>query len=101
MYPFIARWITALDHLYTPVLNPAIVSIEATPRERVMNMTLQSIAKSTSIIPSTSAASIGSNVPVISRMTIPLIRYIGPKFRVKLSYPDTTSAVLATADGKT
>jgi hypothetical protein len=33
-------------------------------------------------------------------LSIPVVRYIGPKFRVRLSYPDEKEVTLATADGK-
>lgn len=32
-------------------------------------------------------------------LIIPKTRYIGPKFRVKLSYPDTQNITIASADG--
>ena len=102
MYPFIARWTSALDQAYTPVLNTAKLAIEPTPRERVMNMTLRVVAKPTSVVPSVSAASVSAlaPVPTPTSAVIPLVRYIWPKFRVRLSYPDTQNIILATADGK-
>lgn len=78
MYPFIARWTSALDQAYTPVLNPAQLAIEPTPRERVMNMTLRVVAKPTSVVPSVSAASVSAlaPVPTPTSAVIPLVRYI-------------------------
>ncbi len=37
--------------------------------------------------------------PLIS-VSLPVMRYIGPRFRVRLSYPDPKNIILATADGK-
>lgn len=53
-----------------------------------MNMTLEQPVISPVKIPSVS-------------ISVPVVRYIGPKFRVKLSYPSEKEITLATADGKT
>jgi hypothetical protein len=74
-----------LDVRYSPVLNSAKSRIEPTPPERVMNRTLRIDPVVTPV----------ASLPI----TIPPVRYAGPKFRVKLSYPDSQNIVLATADG--
>ena len=39
--------------------------------------------------------------PPVLKVNIPkAVRYVGQKFRVKLSYPDEKNIILATADGK-
>lgn len=85
MYPLISEWMRELDVRYSPVLNSGSNTIEPVPLNQVMNRTL----RVTQVIP-----------PKISLpVTIKPVRYAGPKFRVKLSYPDSKNIVLATADG--
>ncbi len=97
LYPFIEKWITQFDKTYAPVYNPEPINIEPTPSSLVMNRTL----KASSI-----SSVIASNVlpmmrPPVLKVDIPKpIRYIGQRFRVKLSYPDPENIMLATADGK-
>lgn len=85
MYPLISEWMKELDARYSPVINSARSYIEPTPPERIMNRTLR---VDPVVVPV-------SALPI----TIPAVRYAGPKFRVKLSYPDSKNIVLATADG--
>jgi hypothetical protein len=98
VYPLIEKWITQLDRSYAPVYNPENMNIETIPTNRIMNLTLRIDPIPTPIVP-------GPTLPVmrppILKVDIPKpIRYTGPKFRVKLSYPNSQSIVLATADGK-
>ena len=98
LYPYIAKWIASLDKAYTPVLNQ-VYAIEPVPAERKMNLSLKKIiSPQGGIFPAANAVS----AAVLSPRTtiVPAVRYIWPKFRVRLSYPDSTSLVLATADGK-
>ncbi len=85
MYPLISQWMRELDVRYSPVLNSSNNAIEPVPLNQVMNRTL----KVTQVIP-----------PKVSLpINIKPVRYAGPKFRVKLSYPDPQNIILATADG--
>lgn len=54
-----------------------------------MNMTL----KKEIILPAMSPPVLKVNIPKV-------VRYVGQKFRVRLSYPDEKNIILATADGK-
>ena len=99
LYPYIAKWIASLDQTYTPVLNQ-VYAIEPVPPERKMNMALrQIISPPTNILP---VANAGSSPALAPRPTtiIPAVRYIWPKFRVRLSYPDQANLTLSTADAK-
>ena len=82
----ISDMIQRLNRSYKPVLNPINWPIQPLPRDLVLNRELKTVVTE---IPSTS--------PTIA--PIKSVRYIGQKFRVKLSYPDATNIVLATADG--
>lgn len=66
-----------------------------------MNMTLKPVpidtSTNTAIINTTTLNITNPPSPIIS---IPTVRYIGPKFRIRLSYPDEKEVTLATADGK-
>ena len=99
LYPYISKWIASLDQVYMPVLNQAY-AIEPVPPERKMNMALrQIIAPQGNIFP---VANAGSAPALSPRPTviIPAVRYIWPKFRVRLSYPNQSSVTLSTADTK-
>jgi hypothetical protein len=85
VYPFIEKWIKKFDTVYAPVYNPESINIESIPTSRIMNLTLKK-----EVIP--------PKTPTIISSIIPNTRYIGPKFRVRLSYPDAQNIVLATAD---
>ena len=79
------------------MLNPESINIGPIPSSLVMNRTLK--------VPPTNSVIASSVLPMMKppvlKVNIPKpIRYIGPKFRVKLSYPNTQNIVLATADGK-
>ncbi len=66
-------------------------------------MTLKVIAPPKSVFV-TSVNAMTSVNPITTSIrlpiSIPTVRYIGPKFRVKLSYLDPQSAILSTVDGK-
>lgn len=98
LYPYIAKWIASLDKAYTPVLNQ-VYAIEPVPPERKMNMALREIiSPQGGIFPAANAVS----AEVLSPRTtiVPAVRYIWPKFRVRLSYPDQANLTLSTADAK-
>ncbi|MBC7498551.1 N-acetylmuramoyl-L-alanine amidase [Candidatus Gracilibacteria bacterium] len=88
-YPRIPDWIARLDRPYAPVYNSVGGTIEPKFPGTEMNMVLR-VVTPIAIYPS-----------IVIPPSITAVKYIGPKFRVKLSYPDPTSIVLATADGKT
>lgn len=89
IYQYIPEFISRLNREYTTVLNPVEWVIDLTPKDHIMNMTL----KKEIILPTMS--------PPVLKVDIPkVVRYVGQKFRVKLSYPDEKNIVLATADGK-
>ena len=97
LYPFIEKWITQFDKIYAPVYNPEPINIEPTPSSLVMNRTL----KVSSISSAIASVVLPMMRPPVLKVDIPKpIRYIGQRFRVKLSYPDTQNIVLATADGR-
>ena len=93
--------ITRLDRRLDPVLNPISWIIDPLPIDQVMNMTLKPVpidtSTNTAIINTTTLNITNPPSPIIS---IPTVRYIGPKFRIRLSYPDEKEVTLATADGK-
>lgn len=90
IFQYIPGFITRLNKQYYPVLNPISGIVEATPSNQIMNKSL----KTTSVILPSMAP------PILAITPLAVVRYIGPKFRVKLSYPDDKQIVLATADGK-
>lgn len=90
VYNRIPDIITRIDRSYDPVLNPIQWNIDPLPKNQIMNMELKQVP--IDIVPQEKSSS-----PVLS---LPMVRYIGPKFRVRLSYPDETEVTLATADGK-
>ena len=97
IYIYIPDFLSELNHQYSPVLNPITGTIEPLPVDQVMNRTL----KTGSINPTVTNTVLPMMRPPVLKVNIPIpIRYIWPKFRVKLSYPDTENIILATADGK-
>lgn len=95
VYPFIEKWITQFNTAYAPVYNTENLHIELIPSNLIMNLTL----KPTPVSPVTAVLPLMK--PPVLRVNIPKpITYIGPKFRVKLSYPNPENIILATADGK-
>lgn len=98
VYPLITKWLTEFDTVYAPVLNPESINIEPIPSYKIMNLTLRVDPIPAPIV---IASSLSAMKPPVLKVDIPKpIRYTGPKFRVKLSYPDSQSIILATADGK-
>ena len=89
IYEHIPDFITRLNREYTPVLNPIQWVIDPLPGNQVMNLTL----KEDVTLPVLSPPVIIVDIPKV-------VKYVGKKFRVKLSYPDEKNIVLATADGK-
>ena len=89
IYEHISDFITRLNREYAPVLNPIQWVIDPLPENQVMNLTL----KEDVTLPVLSPPVIIVDIPKV-------VKYVGKKFRVKLSYPDEKNIVLATADGK-
>ncbi len=89
VYPLITQWIWELDNAYVPVFNTQKKYIQKPPPERIMNTKLKGEKKS--VLPE-------KYVQVIQ--TQKRVRYIWPKFRVKLSYPNDASIILSSQDGK-
>lgn len=89
IYEHIPDFITRLNQEYTAVLNPIQWVIDPLPQNQVMNLTL----KENVTLPILSPPVITVDIPKV-------VKYVGKKFRVKLSYPDEKNIVLATADGK-
>lgn len=89
IYEHIPDFITRLNQEYTPVLNPIQWVIDPLPQNQVMNLTLKEDVNLPTLSP-----------PVITVDIPKVVKYVGKKFRVKLSYPDEKNIVLATADGK-
>lgn len=74
-----------------------IGTIESAPLDQAMNRTLRVVPVS----PTSSSITLPMLKPPVLKVNIQKpIRYTGPKFRVKLSYPSTEDIILATADGK-
>ncbi len=92
IYEYIPSFLNQLDRQYSPVFNPNSWVIEPLPADQQMNRTLK-VTTPTTALPMMK--------PPVLKVSIPkVIKYIGQRFRVRLSYPDTQSIVLATADGK-
>ncbi|NRH20438.1 hypothetical protein HOO68_00120 [Candidatus Gracilibacteria bacterium] len=89
IYQYIPDFISRLNREYSPVLNPIQGTIDPLPQNQVMNMSL----KKEIILPAMSPPVLKVNIPKV-------VRYVGQKFRVRLSYPDEKNIILATADGK-
>lgn len=89
IYEHIPDFITRLNREYTPVLNPIQWVIDPLPENQVMNFTLKEDVNLPTLSP-----------PVITVDIPKVVKYVGKKFRVKLSYPDEKNIILATADGK-
>ena len=109
IYQYIPGWLARLDRSYTPVYNPIKWVIEPQLAGQAMNMTLKKpdvVASKSIFVPTASAANVVSplvaatQISLVTPILTPVVRYVWPKFRVRLSYPDATSVVLSTADGK-
>lgn len=81
----ISWWIQDWRVPYSPILNTSALDIDLLPISLQMNVSLKPIQSVVSV----------ASIPLIKP-----IRYIWPKFRVKLSYPDDQSIMLSSQDGK-
>ncbi|MBC7503973.1 N-acetylmuramoyl-L-alanine amidase [Candidatus Gracilibacteria bacterium] len=93
IYQYIPEWISRLDRVYSPVYNLEQGVIEPKVANRVMNTTLKNNTPRIVLIPTASAST-----TIASNVNIAIVRYIGPKFRVRLSYPNIENITLSAAD---
>lgn len=88
LYKYIPDIINRLDKVYTPVLNSAQSIKDPLPTDEQNNLTLAKNSTPTVVV-------------TASTSLLPKTRYIGQRFRVKLSYPDAINITFSTGDGGT
>ena len=97
IYQYIPEWMSRLDRVYSPIYNTEEWLIEPQLANRIMNIALKKETPTPRniLIPTASATTI-----IASAVNIATVRYIWPKFRVKLSYPNQENVTLSAADTK-